>query len=255
MSARASGWVWDHSPYRGLKLVVHLALADVVNDQHQHEFWMAQANLAEKCRCTRTEVSRVLNQMVADGYLAVLEDNSRAGRPSRFRFLYHQADGDGCADSAQGVCAERTRNSNELNIPVPPVPDASALVAVAEGEAPWKVALSQHAGKIEKAKSFDAMQPFMAAWDDLWEMDLPATARAGNAIALTIAYIEFVTGEPLEARHRAMVAKTVRQHGKVALFAWDKALFATESDTPRDRMAYARGIINRVIAEQAKEAS
>ena len=50
MSAEATGWVWRHSPWKGehAKFLLHLAVADVVNDAHGNEFWMSQANLAEK---------------------------------------------------------------------------------------------------------------------------------------------------------------------------------------------------------------
>jgi hypothetical protein len=86
MSAEASGYVYRHSPYQGITLLVHLAVADSVNDQHGNEFWMAQGKLAEKARCSRKAANEALATLLADGFLEVVQQS--LGRPSRYRFLF-----------------------------------------------------------------------------------------------------------------------------------------------------------------------
>lgn len=74
MSAEAVGWVWRWAPYREspTAMVVHLAIADVVNDTHGNQFWMSNATLAEKVGMTRESVNRILRRMVDDGHLRVV---------------------------------------------------------------------------------------------------------------------------------------------------------------------------------------
>jgi hypothetical protein len=87
MSAEATGWVWRNSPYRGAQLLVHLAIADVVNDVHDNEFWMSVNNLARKARVSRTATVDALNHMVSHGHLELLESGKATRTPSRYRFV------------------------------------------------------------------------------------------------------------------------------------------------------------------------
>lgn len=91
VSAEATAWVWRNSPYKGVAFTIHLAIADVVNDMHDNEFWAHAATVAEKARTTRETVSRALNEMVHDGLLEPLDvgqvDTRKArhlGRKVRF---------------------------------------------------------------------------------------------------------------------------------------------------------------------------
>lgn len=85
MSAEATGWVWRRSPYKGVTFAVHLAIADSVNDQNEHELWMRQSVLAEKCRTQRPTVNKALATLLADGYLELVEEFT--GGANRYRFL------------------------------------------------------------------------------------------------------------------------------------------------------------------------
>lgn len=87
MSAEATGWVWKHSPYQGAQLLVHLAIADVVNDVHENEFWMSTAALAAKAKVSRNTVTTTLSDMQVRGLLLMLESGKAERRPSRYRFL------------------------------------------------------------------------------------------------------------------------------------------------------------------------
>jgi hypothetical protein len=87
MSAEATGWVWRHSPWKGrhVRFLLHLAVADVVNDAHGNEFWMSQAALAEKVGCKRGTVCEWFAEAQDCQLVTLLTDNSKAGRPNRYR--------------------------------------------------------------------------------------------------------------------------------------------------------------------------
>lgn len=87
MSAEASGWVWKHSPYRGAELLVHLAIADVVNDLHENRFWMSTATLATKAKVSRSTVTAALSHMVQHGWLEMIESGADTRTPSVYRFV------------------------------------------------------------------------------------------------------------------------------------------------------------------------
>lgn len=88
MSNEALGWVFKNSPYTGSKLVIHLAVADVVNDMHNNEFWMSNEKLATKANCTRATVNGALAEMVQDGYLAVVAHPDGRSKTVKYRFLF-----------------------------------------------------------------------------------------------------------------------------------------------------------------------
>ena len=110
MSAEATGWVWRRSPYRGITLVVHLAIADSVNDQNEHEMWMRQGVLAQKCRTRRATIGTALAQLVDDGYLELLVEGT--GGANRYRFLM-PADAPVVYDSAPVRQRRATRRDTE----------------------------------------------------------------------------------------------------------------------------------------------
>lgn len=106
MSAEATGWVWKHSPYSGSKLVIHLAVADVVNDAHGNEFWMSQAGLAEKAHVTRQSVCEWFRDATEQGLVECVRDNSGSGKPNCYRLLMPTLEGVGKSD--RGVSAMPT---------------------------------------------------------------------------------------------------------------------------------------------------
>ncbi len=87
MSAAATGWVWNNSPYTGPIFTVHLAIADVVNDAHGNEFWMSTDSLAKKARVSRSTAVSSLKVMVDDGNLEVVEAGGASRKPTRYRFI------------------------------------------------------------------------------------------------------------------------------------------------------------------------
>jgi len=93
VSAEATGHVFRHSPHSGATFLVHLAIADSVNDQHGNELWMSTSTIAKKARVARQTASEALATIEAAGGLEVVEDHrhDRAGKPSRYRFLFPTA--------------------------------------------------------------------------------------------------------------------------------------------------------------------
>lgn len=87
MSGQALGYVFDHSPFRGADFAVHLAIADVVNDLHDHEFYMQARRLADKARVSHDTAVRSLKTLVDRGYLESLGHVERS-RTVRYRFLF-----------------------------------------------------------------------------------------------------------------------------------------------------------------------
>lgn len=87
MSAEATGWVWRRSPYAGERLLVHLAIADVVNDVHDNKFWMKTGKLADKAKVARSTATTVLTDLCARGLLEVVERGVGRGNPTIYRFL------------------------------------------------------------------------------------------------------------------------------------------------------------------------
>lgn len=75
MSIRWIDHVWQHSPYSGERLLVHLALADTAHDDGR--LWITQAHLAAKARCSVEWVRKTIKQMQDEGVLHVTEKGTR----------------------------------------------------------------------------------------------------------------------------------------------------------------------------------
>lgn len=86
MSDIERAFVWDHSPYKGTAKLIHLKMADVANDTHQHRLWIGDRSLALKAACDERTVRRVKAQMISDGYLEYIGQNGETGF-KEYRFL------------------------------------------------------------------------------------------------------------------------------------------------------------------------
>ena len=65
--------------------LVALAVADVVNDTYDNEYYGSVTRLAEKVGTTRETVAKVLQHLVSVGVLVVIEE--RPGRTNRYRWM------------------------------------------------------------------------------------------------------------------------------------------------------------------------
>ena len=97
MSLQAMGWVISESPYRGSAFLVHLMIADVVNDQHDFEFWMSNDRLAKKARISRQTANRSVRRMVDDGFLVPVATE----RSGNVRYRFHMPSTGACEQPKQ----------------------------------------------------------------------------------------------------------------------------------------------------------
>jgi hypothetical protein len=86
VSARATGWVYRHSPFRGAVFAVHLSIADSVNDQNDNEFWMRMDRLAKKARVKRQTASSAVAELERAGLLVCLQ-RSKGRKAVRWQFV------------------------------------------------------------------------------------------------------------------------------------------------------------------------
>lgn len=147
MSVEAITYVWQQSPYSGSTLIVHLAVADVVNDLHDNEFWSAIEPLAAKCNLNRRTVERALAQLVDDGWLTRLVDGKEKGQPSRYRFDI---------DGAEGTADRRTR-VRQIAAPLrqiaapPPIENSKELKGLFDA---FYEAYPRHVGRAKAEQAF-----------------------------------------------------------------------------------------------------
>lgn len=69
MSGESSAHVWANSPYTGTAKLIHLAIAEIVNEAHQWRYWAGDAFLANMVGCDRATVVRWKARAIADGHL------------------------------------------------------------------------------------------------------------------------------------------------------------------------------------------
>lgn len=86
MSAAAMNYVIHHSASRGSARLVHLIVADVVNDAFGDEFWMSVAKICERTKLSDRAVQHALQELVSDGYLELISENP--GQTRHYRFLF-----------------------------------------------------------------------------------------------------------------------------------------------------------------------
>lgn len=89
MSIHWITWVWDESPLRETKLLVHLALADIAH--HDGRFFASQKQIAEMARCSVKYVSMVVRDMEEQGLIVVLEKGNGRGKATVYQLLGRQS--------------------------------------------------------------------------------------------------------------------------------------------------------------------
>lgn len=88
MSIRWITRVWSDSPYDGTRLLIHLALADISHDDGR--FFASQKNLSEKGRCSVEYVRKVINEMIADGWLQIVTKGNSRGKATVYQLMWEQ---------------------------------------------------------------------------------------------------------------------------------------------------------------------
>lgn len=72
-------------------LLVHLAVADIVNDAHGFRLWSTVKGLAEKAAVAERTVASALAELVELGIMEVLKDGGGRGKPTEYRYLGNHA--------------------------------------------------------------------------------------------------------------------------------------------------------------------
>ena len=83
MSVRWITQVWEGSPYRGERLLLHLALADFANDEGT--CFPSQRTLARKARCTEGFVRLAIKDMMESGLLEIERAAHGRGNTALYR--------------------------------------------------------------------------------------------------------------------------------------------------------------------------
>jgi Helix-turn-helix domain len=92
MSVRWISHIWQSSPYKGERLLLHLALADFASDEGI--CWPSQGTLARKARCSKNWVRLSIGQMVRDGLVEIVEPaGAGRGKVGVYQLLYNAEKG------------------------------------------------------------------------------------------------------------------------------------------------------------------
>lgn len=75
MSIKQISRVWELSPYKSSRLLIHLAIADHMDDDGLG--FASWKQLQQKARTGRTTVYETIQKMITDGYLLVVEKSSQ----------------------------------------------------------------------------------------------------------------------------------------------------------------------------------
>lgn len=221
MSAEATGWVWRHSPWKGqhAKLLIHLAVADVVNDAHGNEFWMAYASLAEKVGCGTRVVASWFAESLERGLVELVEDNSRRGRANRYRLLLgeggtHSVHGGYALSAGGGTHSVHTELKEELkgttSIEVVDDADDSATAIAGRVLAAWVDATGRDPRRVKlNAKRLREVKARLR--EGYSEGDLVAAARG-------IALSPWHMGDNPEGKKYDDLAVAIRDGGRVEKF-------------------------------------
>jgi hypothetical protein len=112
VSVRWISYVWDQSPFKGERLLLHLALADFANDEG--ECWPSQPTLARKARCSVTWVRLGLRDLQRDGLLEVVSNGSGRGHRTQYRLLRKGVTTNGVSENGETPAQERVHSAHSL---------------------------------------------------------------------------------------------------------------------------------------------
>ena len=110
MSVRWISYVWDQSPFKGERLLLHLALADFANDEG--ECWPSQPTLARKARCSVTWVRLGLRDLQRDGLLEVVSNGSGRGHRAQYRLLRKGVTTNGVLENGETSTPEKVHSAH-----------------------------------------------------------------------------------------------------------------------------------------------
>jgi hypothetical protein len=94
MGFRNVHYALDHSPYKGTPRMIHVVLADVCSDETGIGY-PSQAFIARRANCTIESVRTSVKQMIADGYIEMVQASGAGGHTAHtYRFVLPKGFGD-----------------------------------------------------------------------------------------------------------------------------------------------------------------
>ena len=172
MSVKWISHVWQSSPYRGERLLLHLALADFASDEGI--CWPSQSTLARKARCSVNWVRLSIAQMVRDDLIEIVEPaGAGRGKVGKYRLLGHAAKGhtDDGLRVAEGHTVSAVRPHSDTSLTTLMNRKEPSL-SRDQFEAAWK----KYPRKVAKAAAWRAWQKMMT------DVDAPALDVITHAI-------------------------------------------------------------------------
>jgi hypothetical protein len=92
MSAEGQAYVESNSPYSGLTYLVHLRLGMLANETYGYRIFIGDRRFAELCRCSEKTLQRARQQMIDDGFLALIKP-ARGQKVAEYQFLFPKVGG------------------------------------------------------------------------------------------------------------------------------------------------------------------
>lgn len=138
--------------------------------------------------------------------------------------------------------------TEQTTLPIQAPEPERATLAILQVQAPWQIAVSEKMAENAGRRSWDLYADVYApAWDlMLGHHQDEETSAVGSCIAIAVHYLETVEARPLTDGERALIARLVRQYGKVSLYALSRAVGATETMDVRAYYRYARAVAERI---------
>jgi len=86
VSSEALGHAWRYSPHKNATFLALIAIADIVNDQNDNQFWMSHKRLADKTRLGISSIKTALIELEKTGWLFRVSEVF--GETVRYRFIF-----------------------------------------------------------------------------------------------------------------------------------------------------------------------
>jgi len=127
--------------------------------------------------------------------------------------------------------------------------DPRPATTVVRQPAYYRAAIRARLEVVNGRRSWDAYRDvFAPAYDDC----RAATGDVMECIAVAVAMVEWVLGEPPPAQLRTLIARGVRTHGKAILYGYNEALARIDNtDDPTAMHRYALAVVRRIVREQS----
>jgi hypothetical protein len=169
--------VWTRSPYRGERLLLHLALADFANDEGT--CFPSVRTLAHKARCSEVWARKGIQQMIDDGLLEIVERGLGRGNVNRYRLLsLVREEITQLPLSREGVTTEQVRGNSE------PIPTTTQNHQEPSIDDQFSYFWKAYPRKVGRAKARLAFERAMARKDSpTLEELLAAVARYALSVA------------------------------------------------------------------------